>query len=470
MDQDSFDKRNFLFFLNYTKTLSFEDALIGALTVPSSWDAVAEMVRTARQKDAFVRSIDKAQLYIHVPFCGRICTFCDCSKVLLRKRAEIDAYIKALAHQMMLLAPLHKGMDADTILFGGGTPSILDEAQITAILDEVDKAFPAKRRKILFEANPSSWTASKLAALSTRGLYRLSVGVQSLDEKVLKLVCRSQTRKKVLWCLKSAQKAGVPYVNFDLMAGLPGQTVSSFIDDLKTLIDGGATSAHIYPYCGSSPRKLCSLGETVPEFFKRRDDMLNAAFKILTAAGFRRKGYDAFSLKGEGGRNAYLNLDTAIAAFGPSARGQFPGAVFYHVDENSTVDFTRVDACAQDFGYVKSHYAVLAIFYGLDERAFFRRFGVSLDQHCGEGLQFLRQSGLVALSKGVWKYSGKWEIRRLHEFTSLARILFGEEFLSRLQIRFRNQYDPRQDYSKGNSLLRTYADPWLMNLYYQLGF
>ena len=473
MPQDSFDKRNFLFFLNSAYPPKVEDSLIGTFASPSSWDDVAAMVNTARQKDAFVRSIKKVLLYVHVPFCGRLCTYCDCNRVLLRQRSDIDVYIKALTRQMMFIAPIYKGMDASSICFGGGTPSILDVQQMTAILDGVDKAFPARNRKILFEINPSSWTASKLALLSSRGLSRLSIGVQSLDEKVLKQVFRFQTKKKVLWCLRSARKAGIPHVNVDIMAGLPGQTVKGFIKDLKILIDEGATIVHVYPFCNLSLNELCGPEETIPAFFKRRDAMMKAAPQILAEAGFCRKGLEAYTRNGKGEEDqeeVYLRLEAAVAAFGPSVLGQVPGAVFYRTRElRSMADSTAVDACVQDFGYAMSHYAMFAIMSELDEQVFFQRFGVSLDQHCGEGLRYLQQSGLVAFSKGIWKYSGKWEIRRIYEFVALSRILFGEDLLSRLRIHYLNRYDPRKDYSEGDSFLKAYANPWLMNLYYQLG-
>ncbi len=473
MTQDSLEKRNFLFFLNEVHPLSIEDSLIGALAGPSSWDAVAGMVNTARQKDAFVRSINKVQLYVHVPYCGRLCAFCHCARVLLRRRSDIDAYIKALTRQMMLQAPVYKGMDAALICFGGGTPSILDEEQMTAILDGADKAFPARGRKILFEVNPSSWTASKLAVLFSRGLFRLSIGVQSLDEKVLKQVSRSQTKKKVLWCLHSARKAGVPHVNIDLMAGLPGQTVRGLIKDLKFVIDEGANIVHVHPYCSSSLKFLCGPGETVPAFLKRRDTMMKAAAQILGQAGFCRKGLGAYTRNEEGEdhqEEAYSRLEAAVAAFGPSAKGQVPGAVFYRVGETrSMADLTAVDASVQDLGYVMAHYAVIAVINGLDEQVFFQRFGVSLDRHCGEGLRYLQQASLVAFSKGIWKFSGKWEVRRVHEYVALSRVLFGEELLLRLRTRFFNRYNPRQDYTGGNSFLKVYANSWLMSLYYQMG-
>jgi coproporphyrinogen III oxidase-like Fe-S oxidoreductase len=475
MTRESLEKRNFLFFLNDVYPLNTNTSLISALASPSSWEAVADMVNTARQKDAFARSINRAQLYVHVPFCGRICTFCHCSLVLLRRRSEIDAYIKVLIRQMELFAPVYKGIDAGSICFGGGTPSLLDEEQMAAILDAVDKAFPAQGRKIYFEINPSSWTASKLAVLAGRGLFRLSIGVQSLDENVLKPLARSQTRQKVLWCLRTARKAGVPYVNVDFIAGLPGQSVKGLVQDLKVVIDEGANVVNVEPYGSFGLTELAGPGETVLAFLKRRDAMMKAAVQILVKAGFRRKGLlGTYTRNGEGedhNEEAYLRLETAVLGFGPFAVGQFPGAVFYRASKStSEVDFPKVEASAQDFKYAMGHYAVFSILNdGLDEQVFLRRFGVSLDAHCGEGLRYLQQYGLAAFSKGVWKFSGKSDVLRVSEYIALSKVLYGEDILSRLRTRFLNKYDPRQDYSKGHSLLKAYANNSLMTLHYNMG-
>ncbi|MEI7998588.1 MAG: hypothetical protein WCH62_03680, partial [Candidatus Omnitrophota bacterium] len=79
----------------------------------------------------------------------------------------------------------------------------------------------------------------------------------------------------------------------------------------------------------------------------------------------------------------------------------------------------------------------------------------------------LQQLGLVSFSKGIWKFTGKWEILRIREFVALSRVLFGEDLLQRLRERFINWYNPRRDYSKGKSLLNTYTDDFLMMLYYK---
>ncbi|MCC6758843.1 MAG: radical SAM protein [Candidatus Omnitrophica bacterium] len=467
------DLRNFLFFLNEIHPLSIEDSLLGAATAPSSWEEVKTKIRVARKNDSFVRSIKRVQIYIHVPFCGRLCKFCHCARILLRRRSEINTYIDSVSRQMMFLSSAYQGMSADTLCFGGGTPSILNAQQLTAILDGVDEAFPNPQRKILFEINPSSWSASKLAVLSARGLYRLSIGVQSLDDKVLRNVSRSQTRKKVLWCLRSARKAKVPYVNVDLMAGLPGQTTKGFMDDLEVLLDEGANVVHVYPYCDPTGQILRRSQDEVKDFFKKRDSMMKLGSEALVKAGFSRKGLGAYTQTGAGEEHqeeAYTTLESAVAGFGPFAKSQFPGAVYYSSGALRAGNNLPSVALAQhDKSYAMSHYAAIAIMDGLNEKVFARRFGVSLEKQCGEALRFLQQEGLVTFSKGVWKFSGKWEIRRIREYIVLTRILFGQRMVDNLRRRFADKYDPQHDYSGGNSLLKAYSNSWLMTLYYRMG-
>ncbi len=473
MKQKEFDIRNFLFFLNEVHKPSIEDALIGAFVKPSSWGFVAEAVNSARQKDDFVQSINDVQLYVHVPFCGKLCTFCHCSRDLLRQRSDIDRYIKALKRQMIFFSSVYKGMDADSICLGGGTPSILNEQQLKAILDVADKAFPYNRRKIFFEVSPSSWTASKLTLLSNRGLSRLSVGIQSLDEKILKHVSRDQTRRKALWCLSSARKAGIPYVNADFIAGLPGQTVKGLVEDIKVVINEGANIIHVHPLTGISLKDMCDQGETIVEYLKRRHAMVKAAQEILIESGFHRRGLGAY-MKIQDGEDylekPYSRLEAAVAGFGPYAIGQFPGAVFYKVTpKKSIADDPTVVACSQDFGYVMARYVMYSIFNGVDEQLFLKRFGVLLSSQFGEELRYLQGVGLIELSKGMWKFSGKWEIKRVVELATLSRVFFGSELLSRLRSHFFKRYNPQRDYSANSLSYKAFANNWWMTLYYQMG-
>jgi coproporphyrinogen III oxidase-like Fe-S oxidoreductase len=472
MTDDRLEKRNFLLFLNSTHAPKMEDSLIGALARPSSWDEVAGMIIEARRNDAFVRSINKLQIYIHLPFCGRICTFCGCNKVLLRRRSDIDEYIGALKEQLLLQAPVYEGMEAASVSMGGGTPSLLSEEQLADLLDGVDAAFPGGGdRKILIEISPSSWSPSKLALLRERGLFRLSMGIQSTDENVLKTVSRPQSFQKVLWCLRSAKKAGVPNINVDLIAGLPEQTFEGLMEDVQLVIDEGADIIHVQALTGTTVQELCGPGETIPEFYRRRDRMMKEAIHLMKENGFRYKRPDGYFRREEGVdylEEAYVYNDAAVAAFGQFAIGQFPGAVHYRTfpAPGAMSEFPAYKATAQDSAYAMSHYAVHQIITGLDENIFFKRYGVTLEKHCGDGLRFLKSFGLVEYTNGVWRYTGEWEFRRVRDFYALIRILFGEELLARLRVRFRHHYKPEVDYSVGAALLNDYANNPLSGLFY----
>ncbi|MBF0510751.1 MAG: radical SAM protein [Candidatus Omnitrophica bacterium] len=468
------DLRNFLFFLNEIKPLTSEDSLIGVLATSSKWEDVARSINNSRENDVFVQSIAKAHLYVHVPFCENSCAFCYCARRVLKQPLDIDAYITSLKNQMKFFSPVLKGMDTSTLCFGGGTPSILDESQLDTVLDALDKNFPVRERKILFEANPSSLSQAKLDVLVKRGLFRLSIGVQSLDEKIIKQVARFQTKKQVLWCVRSALKAGVPHVNADLIAGLPYQTVQGIKKDLKMLLDEGVNIVHVYPYCGKNLKALCAPSEEVLDFIKRRDAIIKTAIAILQKAGFKRKGLGSYALDSEGEEyqeELYTRMEAAVVGFGPLVMGQFPGSIFYRTRGlDSMSDFSGVDACPEDKTYVMSHFAAMAmITEGLKSQGFLKRFGMGVLDHCQEGLEYLKKQGLIACSKSVWKFTGPWEFERVREYVVLSRVLFKPDFLRRLRKRFISQYDPRCDYSKRQSWLEAYANNWLTTLYYRVG-
>lgn len=469
MIKDDFDTRNFLYFLSRDGS-KYEDSLIGGLIGPSSWDCVLSKIKKARKDDAYVRSINKLHLYVHVPFCSRLCTFCGCKKVLLKQRSDIDDFVASVTQQMSEHAPVYDGLFVPSLSFGGGTPSILSEEQLTTLLDGVDKAFPVKKRTINFEISPASWNEEKMDLLMKRGLARLSIGIQSMDQNVLRKVERAQTNEKVLWCLRSARKAGVPNVNVDLIAGLPGQTIEGFIDDVKTIMDEGVNVIHVQPLTGETIQQLCDRNESIPQYFARRDTMMREAIALLRTAGYRFKRPDGYAKYVEGKdylEESYMRNEAAVAAFGPFALGQFPGAVFYQtVAGQSMADLSVVHSVEEDYNYVMSHYAMLEILNGLSEQAFFERFGVTLDHHCGEGLRYLKNLGLVDVKDGIWQYSGEWKFQRICEYFSLLRILYGEELLARLRIHHRDRYKPKHDYSKGVSQLNSYANNPITALYY----
>ena len=161
-----------------------------------------------------------AGIYIHIPFCYKACHYCDFhfSTSLTLKTKLIDAICKELKLKNKYLGT----QLVETIYFGGGTPSILEEKYIAKILKTIYKYFSiSKFLECTFEVNPNDLTFDKTRSLIKLGVNRFSVGAQSFDEKQLKLLNRSHTSNQIERSIKLIQDLGVYNINIDLMYGTP---------------------------------------------------------------------------------------------------------------------------------------------------------------------------------------------------------------------------------------------------------
>lgn len=145
-------------------------------------------------------------LYIHVPFCGKKCPYCDFYSVEYRKKTA-EKYVSAVLRNIRHYSD--KNRTADTVYFGGGTPSLLTAGQISDILNMAADSFVLnKNTEITLEANPSGLTPDRLSALRESGINRLSIGVQSMNDDELKLLGRNHTAEKAEKAVINAYDAG----------------------------------------------------------------------------------------------------------------------------------------------------------------------------------------------------------------------------------------------------------------------
>jgi len=172
-------------------------------------------------------------LYVHVPFCQRKCGYCG---FFSEPRPElIPRYLGALAAE----AALHRGRweAFDTVYVGGGTPTVLGEAALAALFAALRSAFAiAEGAEITVEANPGDLTGQKLLALRGLGVTRLSVGVQSFDDRALSFLGRRHTAAQAAAALVRSRAAGFDEVGIDLIWGLPGQTAPAWMAALETAL------------------------------------------------------------------------------------------------------------------------------------------------------------------------------------------------------------------------------------------
>ncbi|KGR74518.1 radical SAM family heme chaperone HemW [Ureibacillus sinduriensis] len=178
-------------------------------------------------------------VYIHIPFCHQICNYCDFNKVYF-KNQPVDEYIEAVGKEieMAVRKTPEQFQDIETIFLGGGTPTALSAQQITRLLHLINTLLPTKQLvEFSSEANPDELSADKLEALIQGGVNRLSMGVQSFDQELLKKIGRTHSNEHVFDTIKLAKKVGFDNISIDLMYGLPGQSMEQWEDTLEKALE-----------------------------------------------------------------------------------------------------------------------------------------------------------------------------------------------------------------------------------------
>lgn len=176
-------------------------------------------------------------VYIHIPFCEHICYYCDFNKVFLEGQ-PVDEYVDLLIKEMEMVTKQHTMSPVETVFVGGGTPTTLNEAQLAKLCSAISRLFPmTKNAEFSFEANPGDLSISKLQVMKDHGVNRLSMGVQSFNNELLKKIGRIHTVDDVYQSVNNAKQVGFENVSIDLIFSLPGQTEADFEDTLTKALD-----------------------------------------------------------------------------------------------------------------------------------------------------------------------------------------------------------------------------------------
>jgi oxygen-independent coproporphyrinogen-3 oxidase len=185
-------------------------------------------------------------LYVHVPFCSAICNYCNFNRGLFDAALKAR-YVDALVAEIEGAGGSGGSGGADTIYFGGGTPSLLEPDEIRRVIDACERTFDLERHaEVTLEANPESVTAGRLAAFRAAGVNRLSFGVQSFRDDELGRLSRLHTADRARAALGEARMAGFDNVSLDLMMWLPGQQVADWLGSVDEAIALGPDHVSLY--------------------------------------------------------------------------------------------------------------------------------------------------------------------------------------------------------------------------------
>jgi len=242
-------------------------------------------------------------LYVHIPWCVRKCPYCDFNSHRQDDRFDESRYIDALVRDLDNEREQNPALSLISIFFGGGTPSLFSAEAIARILDETGRRFDFDADiEITLEANPGTFEQDKFAGYRDAGINRLSIGIQSFNQRHLQTLGRIHDANQARTAIDTAFNAGFDNINLDLMFGLPGQDVAQSIDDVQTAIDAGAT--HISHYqLTIEPNTLFHRHPPVLPDSDLLWDMQLQCQSLLADSGFEQYEISAYARDGGTGKH-----------------------------------------------------------------------------------------------------------------------------------------------------------------------
>ncbi|MBP5288636.1 MAG: radical SAM family heme chaperone HemW [Clostridia bacterium] len=271
--------------------------------------------------------MNKVGLYLHVPFCGRKCRYCDFYSL------EETEKRRAYADKVLSLLPLYRerlgDRAVDTVYIGGGTPSLLSPASLEAILDGIRTQFTlTPDAEITAEANPESLSGEVLAAYRSGGVNRVSLGMQSAHDGELAMLGRIHTAAQTKDAVARAHQAGFENISLDLMYALPDQTADSFFQSVDTAVSYGIQHLSLYCLTLSEKAPLYARKDDLPDEETQRamylgavDRAEKAGLKQYEISNFARPGFASRHNLRYWRREAYLGI-------GPGAWSYLDGERF----------------------------------------------------------------------------------------------------------------------------------------------
>jgi oxygen-independent coproporphyrinogen III oxidase len=277
-------------------------------------------------------------LYLHIPFCSAICHYCNFNRGLFD--AELKAaYVAALVEEIRRSGD---GAPADTLYFGGGTPSLLEPAEIARIIDACRMSFAVSAdAEISLEMNPETASTERLAGCRAAGVNRLSLGVQSLRDDELKRLGRIHDAARVRAAVSLARREGFANISLDLMMWLPEQTIDQWLSSVDGVIALAPEHVSLYLleiYPGSPLRDEMARGQWSQAPDDDAAEMYLRGLERFDAAGFEQ--YEISNVARPGRRcrhNLKYWTDGEWLAFGCGAHGTRDGARWRNVA--STADY-----------------------------------------------------------------------------------------------------------------------------------
>ncbi len=370
------------------------------------------------------------ELYIHIPFCVRKCKYCDFLSAVSTEEQRQE-YVESLCRKIRSYNDLAEAYVVVSIFVGGGTPSILTEQQIQGIFESVEATFSLKQdAEITLEMNPGTVTREKLKAYMDCGINRLSIGLQSADNRELKALGRIHSYEEFLDSYEMAREVGFLNINVDLMSAIPFQTVESYRETLHKVANLDPPPEHISAYSliieegtpfyeiygDKKEKEVQNVGATswdgdsdfgkLPGEEKERK-MYRDTIEILKSYGYHRyeisnyakEGYECLHNLGYWNRREYLGIGSGASSLIENRR--FTSAYLPQGEDEAD---ENVEVLSREAQMEETMFLGLRTMRGVSKEHFYKTYDVTLEEIYGTTIEKFLDKGLL-----------KWETKEVKE-------------------------------------------------------
>jgi oxygen-independent coproporphyrinogen-3 oxidase len=368
-----------------------------------------------------------SSVYIHIPFCASRCYYCDFHTYVTRDPQVVWNYLRALNKEIMK----HSFAEIHTIYVGGGTPTFLDEKQMDYFLTMLAKAIPKRAKDVEFtmEANPGTISKEKLRMMKEGGVNRLSYGVQSFHNGLLKKIGRNHTREQSFIAIEEAREAGIENISIDLMFGLPEQTMEILEESLVEAVQLMIPHLSVYSlkveantvFAKWQQKGMLTLPDEDTEFMMYQriiEKLEEAGYHWYEISNFARKGFESKHNQVYWQNREYYGFGAGAHGYLNGTRYANTGSTIKYIKEMNEKDTAIEESEPVDLSQQMEEYMMLGLrmLQGVSREEFYERYGKKLTDVFGDTInEFVK--------KGLLEWTGN-RLRLTREGVYLGNVVF----------------------------------------------
>ncbi len=358
-------------------------------------------------------------MYIHIPFCRQACRYCDFFFSVSLKYQ--DQFINALILELEAKSKNIKNQEMESIYLGGGTPSLLSSENLTRILNVVrNRYLISEQAEVTIECNPDDLVASRLQAFKSLGVNRLSIGIQSFDDRDLKLMRRSHNAIQAEKSVEDASSAGFANISVDLIYGIPGQSSGGWRENIFKALS--LPVAHLSAYHLTFEKgtvfdhwrkkgKLMPVPEEQSEIMygMLREEVLEAGFEHYEISNFARKGYRSRHNQLYWSGKPYLGIGPSAHSFNGTSRSWNMSSLKGYMESVSEGRSGKSEILSLKERYHDYLITSLRTSNGADRTCILQQFGVDYRQYFDrQASQFISAGSLCEEGDRLFIDPKKW--------------------------------------------------------------